>query len=1512
MRITRLELHGFKSFADRTVFQFGRGISCVVGPNGCGKSNVVDALRWCMGEQSARSLRGGEMADVIFAGSEQRKPVGYAEVVIGLATDDQQPFPGEYARFREVQVARRLYRSGASEYLINQTRVRRKDILDLFMDSGAGNDLYAFIEQGRIDKVVSASSEDRRALLDEAAGITRYLKRREEALRKLDATRGQLDRAADVVDEMGRRLRTLQRQVLQAARYRRHRALLRQDEVSLALVKLAGIQAELNESEERAREHRDALVLRESELEAAREEAESRRGEVEIAEASFEKAQEAFGEAEGARREAAARRELQTSRVEELTARAASARQEGERAREVAVRAEREVAEATQALEVAHSEGHTLQVAVDEAQAALVRAQQIEEQARDHRDQLERAWRSAREERAGLQGRREAAQARGERLPQEEARLQSRLAEAEVAQQAAARRVEAAAEAVRVREEGLPGLHASLEQAEQALEVALRADHHARDAVRRAERKLDAAQDEAQKASQAAEHTAGEAEEVIAAKVDRVRASEEGVLRQRAREDAEALAAQERALRAAVDAGDRSRREALDQHQRQVEEELAAWRAEQEGARASEDQVLAEAEDEAARLGADAVGVAEAAVEAEASRRREVVGERVSEAEARVEQARTALEDAEATRAVQARDLARQEGRLGALVAEEEAASRRDAGGEAIRAALPEAPRLLDALEDRDDPRLGLLGERLLLPVVRPEQVEVAWRAANQHGPARVVLVSESARVEALLSGVTQVDDPSEAVRIHREGRSSVALEDGTLRIDPDGLVHLGDSGEASAAVARGEEREAVAREVERLREQVAQADQRIVTCRAALEAARIGARQAVEARDGVEAEIRTLREARIQEARAEAEERVRRARQARAEARGAWKASWERAWQERVSTGRASIEARRQEVDEALEEARRQMGGELDALRAAQREASEARQREAAQRIEAARERIREEVRAHTRDVVVRREEASARVDACRKVLAKVRERAEQAAQALQVAREAHSSVEREIAEHGRVHARLQAEHDVASEQQAAWSARQQETLRELESVRAQAASAFEESSALEERWRVCVAEADKAEEAWEAADRSWREASDALAAAREARERAAEALASCRESIAANEARRVSSSRESTEAAARQRASEEVLVEASQARDEAARQAEQAREQEQGLAERCQEAGTHRESARARLKALRDARDKVEEQVGRLEQDLGELRQLTLDAEQGVQRLSMQRAQLEDRIQERHDLRLSDLLDHLLQRGALRLDPSEEAARGLTLEGKEIEPVGSRVVRVEDLEDEARVRAWMASAESCREALSKIGEVHLGALEEYEEVAARHADLEAQRADLDEGVQSIREAIAQLNDTCRTRFREAFDQVDAAFRKAYPELVGGGEARLELTDEEDLLTTGVEVFVRPPGKRLQHLALLSGGEKAMTAISLLLALFSVKPSPFCVLDEVDAPLDEANGARFNDMIQRMSAQTQFLVITHNRKTMECADTLYGITMHEPGCSSLVSVQVD
>jgi chromosome segregation protein len=220
--------------------------------------------------------------------------------------------------------------------------------------------------------------------------------------------------------------------------------------------------------------------------------------------------------------------------------------------------------------------------------------------------------------------------------------------------------------------------------------------------------------------------------------------------------------------------------------------------------------------------------------------------------------------------------------------------------------------------------------------------------------------------------------------------------------------------------------------------------------------------------------------------------------------------------------------------------------------------------------------------------------------------------------------------------------------------------------------------------------------------------------------------------------------------------------------------------------------------------------------------------------------------------------------------------------------------------------------LDDEKVISEWVTRLQGARKRLEGIGEVNLVAVDEYTEVKGRFDQLETQRLDLEESVKAIQHSIAQLNRTCRERFRETFDRVNTLFKEGYPLLVGGGQARLVLTDEEDMLETGVDIEVQPPGKRLQNVTLLSGGETAMAAIALIFALFRVKPSPFCLLDEVDAPLDEANGARFNGLLREMSKLSQFIVITHNKKTMECVDTLYGVTMEQPGVSQLVTVKLD
>jgi len=197
-------------------------------------------------------------------------------------------------------------------------------------------------------------------------------------------------------------------------------------------------------------------------------------------------------------------------------------------------------------------------------------------------------------------------------------------------------------------------------------------------------------------------------------------------------------------------------------------------------------------------------------------------------------------------------------------------------------------------------------------------------------------------------------------------------------------------------------------------------------------------------------------------------------------------------------------------------------------------------------------------------------------------------------------------------------------------------------------------------------------------------------------------------------------------------------------------------------------------------------------------------------------------------------------------------------------------------------------------------------------MGEINLTAIEESEELQKRYDFLTTQKADLESAIGELETAIERINRTSRRRFRETFDAVNAQFEAVFPRMFGGGRASLVLTDESDMLETGIEIVANPPGKKVsQNIELLSGGEKALTAVSLLFAIFLVKPSPFCVLDEVDAPLDEANVGRFNQVVREMTDRSQFILITHNRRTMEIADRLCGITMEEPGVSRLVAVNL-
>ena len=278
MRIKRLEVIGFKSFCDRSVVSFHEPITGVVGPNGCGKSNIVDAIRWCMGEQSAKHLRGKAMDDVIFAGSDSRGPLGMCEVTLVFDNDGQVPL--EFLAYSEIAVTRKLYRDGTSEYLLNKTPCRLRDITDFFLGTGIGAKAYSIIEQGRVGMIVSSKPEDRRFLIEEAAGITKYKVKKKAAEKKMEATRQNLLRVSDVVAEIEKQLGSLRRQAQKAERYRQYKGELKDIELWSASQRWLGylceerVAGEAHAERMAAREAAESsMVAREAELEAARLEA---------------------------------------------------------------------------------------------------------------------------------------------------------------------------------------------------------------------------------------------------------------------------------------------------------------------------------------------------------------------------------------------------------------------------------------------------------------------------------------------------------------------------------------------------------------------------------------------------------------------------------------------------------------------------------------------------------------------------------------------------------------------------------------------------------------------------------------------------------------------------------------------------------------------------------------------------------------------------------------------------------------------------------------------------------------------------------------------------------------------------------------------------------------------------------------------------------------------------------------------------------------------------------------
>jgi len=1313
MRLERLEINGFKSFSDRSELAFDKGVTAIVGPNGCGKSNVADAITWVMGEQSAKSLRGDKMEDVIFSGSDGRKPTAAAEVRLRfsgfLKTVTGPAFPadqaGEHAGngdaalkshapygngngngngnghgnghgdlaaaleghapagaganaergldeiiqsvAREVEVTRRLYRSGESEYLIDGQICRLRDVHDLLMDTGLGAKAYAIIEQGKIGMILSTRPTDRRQLIEEAAGVTKYKARRRAAELKLEAAQLNLTRVDDIVFEVEKQRGVLKRQASKARRYQRLRDELRRwDKVLFA---------------RKYRQLADTIASARARLADAREREAIAAGRVSEIESSLARVRIELAEAESqstASREAAHARELAITRQEQQIA------------------FDREQADA-------------LEVRTTSVDAEL--------EALDARREPARAL---------LASRREAA-ADGSI---ERDRAAAALASESDAYDAAHREIEGLeADVEAARSEVFSAINSAT-----ALRHALEHAAAARDRVGETLSKLDVEMNDAQIEAERAAADRAAALEGLRRAHDAIEASR---IARTARESELASARIEHEWRARSVRAREQELAGVEARLRSLEELDAARAGYGDAART----VLVQANGKVNQHGAvaDYLEVSkgyERAVEACLDDLVEhVVVERPEHAAAGFQLVREAAA-----------------GRCGFLVTS------------AVEAPAPSGS-FFARLSVTGD--AGPVGNWGVPPLA----------GGPQRPPDGFVTLSSIVRVNGPFAGAIRhaIGDAWIAPSYEAAGMASqlTTLPVATIEGDVFRGPHLVSGG--SRAEARGILE--TKREIKELRERIAgdrESLARLAQETAQFEGAIAQASQAIAAlaaEHHKQEKVVVGYDAQLQHASDEQARLVQKA--------------------EQLARERTQAEAERDALDRRQDEARASIA-RLDEE-----------QRQADERLTAAQRRLFE-------------------------------------------AREAADDLSRRAAEAGAAHA----------------------ALVERASALAAELSRLEESAVeLEQRFA-------------------------ALGAERDAGRRRVEEL---RAAIAAGEAQLDADEREL-----------DALRHAVMATGDAVLEL---RGRADALEASIKEARTALDAIRGIVSELDVARATAE----------GDLSHLSYTCEDAVN------ASLDEVVAEVARLESEGRAtpDASVAIGADEPDEEDETPGGLEALAKP----DAAVVAAEQ-----RTLTAEEAIAALRSKIERLGPVNMMAIEQSDELEARFAFLSKERKDLVDSIAQTTEAIKRIDQTTRQRFAEAFSAINQNFQVTFSTLFGGGRAGLTLLDENDPLESGIEIIAQPPGKRLQSVQLLSGGEKALTAIALMFAMFKFKPSPFCLLDEIDAPLDDANIGRFVEMLRGMQGHTQFIVITHNRKTMEIADRLYGVTMEEPGVSKLISVQLN
>lgn len=1179
MYLKSIEIHGFKSFANKIVFQFHNGITGIVGPNGSGKSNVADAVRWVLGEQRVKQLRGASMQDVIFSGTEMRKPLGYAYVAITLDNSDHQLA----IDYDEVTVARRIYRSGESEYLLNGTVCRLKDVNELFYDTGIGKEGYSIIGQGQIEKILSGKPEERRELFDEAAGIVKFKRRKAAAQKKLEDEKQNLVRVKDILSELEKQTGPLERQSETAKVYLKKKEELRRLDVNLFLMENASLKEQSASVEEKYGIAAGDLESTTAQYEKIKEEYEQIQGQIELLDETIEKSRTALtdtsvlrGKLEGEINVLKEQIHSAKSNEQHLLSRKETVQ------REIDTK-NRDKDEILRDKDIIDRQVAELEKTRNEARERLEAVQGVIEELNNRIESGKNTIIDALNSRATIKSKLGRYDTMTEQINIRKAELTSRLLRMksdEAHQEAAMKELEEEFERINEQIRLLGESQASKEE------------------------KLSLIRDE------------------LAAKDQKLRDTQ------------------------------------VSYHKKKSQlEALSNLTERYEGYGGSIKRVMEHREREKGIIG--------------------VVAD-IIKVDKKYE---TAIETALG-------------GNIQNIVTDNEDTAKRmiaflkqSKGG---RATFLPLTSITNPQEFKNQPVLkeeGVIGIADQLAKVDPKYRNVA---------------------KSLLGRILVVDHVDHAVKIARKYGYSIRMVtlEGEMLV-PGGAISGGTFKNSSNLLGRRREMEELEARVKEYLKEIDGLLQEIEDTKAERNRLRLGLEED--------------------------------------------KASLQRKFIEQ-NTARLNVIKARERRDEASEGSQE--------LKAEERE-------------------IENQIR-------------------------EIRESKEEIQKELRLSEETEKQVEAEIQEFQKQLDEKRAEESEESQNAASWDVEVEKMLQQqgfhqqnADRIGGEIQRFLEELAEIEE----------------------------GLLKSGEDIKNKEGSITQIQQTIAASH---------TTQSDAQIRLKEDM-------------------ERKEELAARQKNFFNDRESLSQRMTAL----------------------------DKEVYRLNAQREKLQEMLESQINYMWDEYEITLSDAAALR----DEAMNDLGVMKKEISA----------LKDQIR----------------KLGDVNVNAIEDYKNLMERYGFLKNQHDDLVEAEKTLEGIIEELDTAMRKQFNEKFAQISHEFDKVFKELFGGGKGTLELMEEEDILEAGIRIIAQPPGKKLQNMMQLSGGEKALTAIALLFAIQNLKPSPFCLLDEIEAALDESNVSRFARYLHKLTRSTQFIVITHRRGTMEQVDRLYGITMQEKGVSTLVSVNL-